>query len=180
MKEKVLGFIFVVLALGLGWFAMNLPDEKVVKPSRGLTFSEFVSEDLELLRKVDEKRKEKIIPEAWNSIQSVSYNFHNDFQKKLMNDQKLKIPESLSGTHKLEIEFIDVPDDESPSIILQMSMVEIASNNKVWELGRTYNLNAFLKEEDSTKKSEPKEKSEPANDDNAETPPTPSGEKSKE
>lgn len=142
MIQKLLGLLFLVGAGFLAWTALN-ENSTLLSPSKeapkNLSFSDFVSADLSSLRSQGQ------LPKEWADIQHVSYLMHTAFQKELVGNQKFKaIPENPSGRYKLEIEFIDVPDDAEPGLILQMSMMDIQTNNKVWELGRTYPLRSFL------------------------------------
>ncbi|HRO68093.1 MAG TPA: hypothetical protein PL182_11060 [Pseudobdellovibrionaceae bacterium] len=155
MIQKLLGLI---LLAGAGFLAWNAFYEKSLSPNsqkaeapKSVSFSDFVSTDLSSLR------SQGHLPKEWDEIQHVSYLMHSAFQRELIGKHKISaIPENPSGRYKMEIEFIDVPDDEDPSLILQMSMMDIQTNNKVWELGRTYPLKAFLKQPSEEK---PKEES---------------------
>lgn len=153
MKTQLLGLLLLVAAGALVWFALNPEkDLAVFKPSKPLTFSAFVSEDLAHMR------KKNLLPAPWASIQYVTYNYNSDFQRELINNEKIKIKDGPAGRYRLEIEFIDVPDDENPALILQYSLFELASNNKVWELGKTYSLGSFIaKKADSSKSEKPKD-----------------------
>lgn len=154
MVQKLLGLL---LLAGAGFLAWNALNEHSVSPTaskkeapKNLSFSEFVSNDLLSLK------SEGHLPKEWDEIQHVSYLMHSAFQRELIGKNKIAaIPETPAGRYKMEIEFIDVPDDENPGLILQMSMMDVQTNNKVWELGRTYPLKSFLK-------AEPKEQKNPA------------------
>ncbi|MNT75914.1 hypothetical protein D3C72_2148600 [compost metagenome] len=51
------------------------------------------------------------------------------------------------GTAYLEMEIMDLPDEENPGIIIQASLFDIKSKNKIFEIGRTYTMNQLNKEE---------------------------------
>jgi hypothetical protein len=59
------------------------------------------------------------------------------------------------GTAYLEMEIMDLPDDEDPGIIVQASLFDIKSKNKIFEIGRTYTMSQLNKEEPQ-KKEKPK------------------------
>lgn len=83
--------------------------------------------------------KENQIPKAWSKIKTVRYNFNSESSKKLLMNTGLSIvKKNKKGSFHLEIEFIEVPDDKEPTVILQFSLFNLKSKNKIWELGRTY------------------------------------------
>lgn len=48
-----------------------------------------------------------------------------------------------TAEYELEIDILDVPDESNPGFILQMSLIETATKNKVHELGRTYHWSSL-------------------------------------
>lgn len=57
-----------------------------------------------------------------------------------------QFPKSAKGTKKLEISVISGRDTNAPVdakkknlLVLQFSLTDVASQNKIWEMGRTYN-----------------------------------------
>lgn len=150
MILQFFGILILLVAGAMGWLAMNpelmkkyeIPE--FVGYAKSQNFSEMVSEDFSIMR------EKKLLPEQWDQIQYVAYGFNSEFQKKLINDRRLSFPEKPSGTHRLQVEFIDAPDDENPSIILQLSLFEIGSENKIWETAKTYSLVPYLKPKKKT------------------------------
>lgn len=144
MKEKLLPLILLCICIvtALALVTAEWSPSHATKTQK-LSFSQMVSEDIEFLRLKGR------IPKQWDEIQYVAYNFHSEFQQNLINGEKLNIADSPSGKNRLEIEFIDVPDQDNPSVILQMSLFELTTQNKIWELGRTYSLVPFLKKKTS-------------------------------
>lgn len=160
MILQFFGILILLVAGAVGWLAMNpelmkkyeIPE--FVGYAKSQNFSEMVSEDFSIMK------EKNLLPEQWDQIQYVAYGFNSEFQKKLINDRRLSFPEKPSGTHRLQVEFIDAPDDENPSIILQLSLFEIGSENKIWETAKTYSLVPYLK---------PKKKEAPVPEKTAET-----------
>lgn len=157
MAQRIFGVLLVCAAVGLGIYAF-LPQDNVKVPKPLDSFSATVSEDFKFLA---QKNK---LPAEWGDIQHVAYNFHSEISKALVGRNKFEIPESPAGGHKLEIEFIDVPheDDANNTIgmILQISLYHIESNNKIWEWGRTYDIEPYM--EQITKTLEARRKAAPA------------------
>lgn len=159
MIEKTIALVLLIAAAVFAVIAYDPFDLESFDLRNGLRgrhgFSELVSEDFSLMK------KKNLLPKAWDSIQYVAYNFHSDFQRALVGNRKFAIKDGPQGRHRLEIEFIDVPDEENPSVILQMSLFDLDSNNKIWEMGRTYAVAPFLKKEGPKKSTDSVEKVAP-------------------
>lgn len=134
MTYKIIGLALLAGALYCSWIVV----ETSTKPTPPLKFYDVVSKDLERLK------KKGVLPEEWNSIRKVDYYFGEKAHESLLG-RKLPIPEIATGNYLLELEFIDAPDDADPKLILQMSMTDLKSKNKAWELGRTYSTGNFQK-----------------------------------
>lgn len=141
MIQRILGVVLICGAIGVAVFSL-LPEDRTSVPKALETFPATVSEDLKFLQ------QKKKLPAAWGDIQHIAYNFHSDLAKALMGRSKFNIPEAPTGGHKLEIEFIDVPDEDDATkitgMILQMSLIDLNSGNKVYELGRTYDIQPYV------------------------------------
>lgn len=150
MSQKIIAIACLLVAAVFAIIAFDPLEIVDFDLKHGLTrkngFVDNVSEDLAAMR------AKKLLPKEWDSIQYIAYNFHTDLQRRLVGHRKFKIKDDPQGNYRLEIEFIDVPDEEAPAIILQMSLFDLASNNKIFEVGRTHSIAGFLT----------KEKSEPA------------------
>lgn len=71
---------------------------------------------------------------------SESQNTNSNQDKKT--DGAAKDPKAAAADkpkeYELEIDVLDVPDEENPGFIFQMSLLETGTKNKIYELGRTY------------------------------------------
>lgn len=144
MTEKIIASAFLIVAATFAFIALDplgvVDFDFRHGLSRKSSFSDQISEDLYFMK------KKSLLPPEWESIQYIAYNFHSDFQRKLVGHQKFDIKEDPQGKYRLEIEFIDLPDEKDPGVILQMSLIDIVSNNKIFEIGRTHSVVPFLRQ----------------------------------
>lgn len=124
-----LKFILSILVLGTVVFLFWVPSFYTKA-----TLIDLVNSDLQQLQKKD------FLPEAWHSIREIKYRFQSEKIKQAIDIQKLSVSKKNNGQYNLEIEFIEVPDDKKPKMLMQMNLIEIKSKNTIWELGRTYVL----------------------------------------
>lgn len=78
------------------------------------------------------------LPKQWNSIATIEYKVRSELARTLLGSEKLALQRVKEGNYYLEVEVLDMPDETDPGIILQMSLKEIKSKNKIFEIGRTY------------------------------------------
>lgn len=137
MMSRIFGFLLIAGAAFLVWLSSK-EHPKLVRTGPP-TLGELVSEDLKSTQKKGQ------LPIIWNSIKLVTTHFSSESQKELMKDQNFEIPRNLNGEYELEIDFIDIPDEKTPGLILQFSLIEVKSKNKKWEMGKTYFFSDFKK-----------------------------------
>lgn len=87
--------------------------------------------DLELLE------QSASLPKAWNQIREVKIDAATDSAKKWMQSVYPPITVRPDGTHRLEILVISWEEGKEHGVILQYNLVELKTENMVWELGRT-------------------------------------------
>ena len=137
MKNQILGFGLICVAAALLW-TIGLTDifnkRKLGPPA---TFGEYISRDLA------QSYKDGSLPPQWGLIQKIKYRDLSEANKQIIQKDELAIPTQPAGQYELEIETLDVSDDQKPKIILQMSLFDMRSNNKIWELGKTYSYEQF-------------------------------------
>lgn len=101
------------------------------------------------------------LPKEWNSISTIEYKMGSELAKALLGkSRKPNFQRIKEGTAYLEMEVMDLPDEENPGIIIQASLFDIKSKNKIFEIGRTYSMNQLNKEE-PTKEVRPKATGKP-------------------
>lgn len=86
------------------------------------------------------------LPKEWNGIATIEYKVRSDLARTLLGSEKLALQRVKEGNYYLEVEVLDMPDEKDPGIILQMSLKEIKSKNKIFEIGRTYLMSTLNKQ----------------------------------
>lgn len=147
MTYKIVG----ALILGLSFFCFTLFYKKQLQdgPNHFFFFAQE-SECVQLtpseqLRKLVEDDFAKLqrghqLPEQWSTLINVEFKVRSDLARALLGSAKFNIPIVPKGTHFLEVEILDLPDETNPGIILQASLFDIQSKNKIFEIGRTYTM----------------------------------------
>lgn len=163
MKNIIAGLLFIVAAAllfiasqffnGKDLFNFNLGDTQTVTHRQ--SFSDTVGEDLEIMH------QKKLLPKEWDQVQYATYIFESPTAQQLVNTKSVVNKFNPNGNLRLELLFMDLPDEENPSVILQMSIFDIASQNKVWELGKNYSIVPYLKKEKPTKQIAQKQRAQP-------------------
>lgn len=140
MKEKVLAIIFILVGLGIGWIALQPEESPAPQVPPIKTLHSLITDNIRAMN------EQQLIPKEWGEIQYVAYNFHSEQAKKMLGNQKIKIPESPQGKFRLEMDFIDVEDEKDPAILLQLSLFELERNNKFWEHSQNIGIREILPE----------------------------------
>jgi hypothetical protein len=109
------------------------PDEVHLK-NNGLAFK--FQEDIQ------ELRKNGFISNNWDEIQKIDIkgaeeNIYENHIKLIAESIKI----NTNGKYSLELQPIPSSDDQDlPKLIVQMSLFEISTSNKVWEISRQYKI----------------------------------------
>jgi len=85
-------------------------------------------------------QKSKTLPKEWAEIHEVSIRTDNSPLHEWT--AKIKPPVSINpkGRYRLEVFFVLLLEGNRYGTVAEYDLVEIASKNKIWELGRTYKL----------------------------------------
>lgn len=140
---KKIGLILLLLAVILfGYLALTTwqqSDEYVwlnASPSKRLVL--LVEKDLRHLY------VQKSLPPEWQNIKLVAYKTNSSNLENLLSKEKprLKIhgveAKKNSPDLQAEVEVLEMPDEQNPGFIFQISLFDLKSQNKVFEIGRTY------------------------------------------
>lgn len=149
MVYKILGILIICAAGFLGYlivddsalsrFQSSGKRSTCVQLTPAQQFTQLIKEDFEQLV------QEKQLPSQWNSIATIEIRMNSQLAKALLSNQTPELKRVKNGDHYLELEFMDLPDDENPGVIIQASLFEIKSKNKIFEIGRTYTMNDLNK-----------------------------------
>jgi hypothetical protein len=160
MTYKILGTLIIIAAVAISY--LTLKDENMksffgtkcesLTPAQQLTH--LIDEDFKKLA------KENQLPKEWENIATVEYNMRSTLASALLGPERPHVQRIKDGKYFLEVEVIDIPDEINPGIILQTSLFDIKSKNKIFEIGRTYTMNQLNKiksvEELEDKEAKPK------------------------
>ena len=130
---KLAGVVFVVLGLsGFLVLALGFMQDRNAGPVERL--QTIWAEDLQLLK--DHNK----LPEAWGRIREIELIPATDTAKDWARNLEVPISVNVTGSHRLEVLLLSWTQDESNGAIVQYNLVDLETNNMVWELGRTYYL----------------------------------------
>lgn len=148
MLYKLIGALVIISAAAIAFLTLNEEGMQIAKkkiigksaaPCVQLTPAEqlvkLIDDDLIALG------KSKQLPAQWSHIATVEYRNGSELARAILGKAKPGIQRVKEGTAYLEVEIMDLPDEENPGIILQMSLFDIKSKNKIFEIGRTYTMN---------------------------------------
>lgn len=148
MIYKVLGALIIVAA-GILAFLTLQEESKPVKGDKkenaciqltpAQQLAEMINKDFESLAQTQQ------LPPEWQSIATVEIRMNSELAKALLGKTRPHIQRVKEGTAYLELEVMDLPDEENPGIIIQASLFDIRSKNKIFEVGRTYTMNELNK-----------------------------------
>lgn len=167
MIYKILG-AFIIMAAGVLAFLTFKQEGIVLGKKKNTPKAEVACVQLtpaeQLVKLIDDDFKqlarEGQLPAAWGNIATVEYRNGSELARALLGNAKPGIQRVKDGTSYLEVEILDMPDETNPGIILQTSLFDIKSKNKIFEIGRTYTMNDLNHQipPEQPKKEDPKNK----------------------
>lgn len=80
---------------------------------------------------------------ASNGIFNVDLKFRSEKAHEILKLNRPYFQTSKEGKISLEIEFIDLPDPQTPGLITQTSVFDVKSKNKIAEFGNSYDLKKY-------------------------------------
>lgn len=83
---------------------------------------------------------EKKIHSSFNSLQFIKYNFNNDYLSKKFGKFSLPVVTHPNGLYYLEVDYLSIPEHMDSKFLLQLNLIQINSNNKVWEDSEIFNI----------------------------------------
>lgn len=146
MIYKILGILIIGVAGLLAFFTFSGEGAIFLKnqaPCLQLTpgqqFAKMINEDFRELARSQQ------LPADWNSIATVEVRMNSQLANALLGKERPSIQRIKEGANYLELEFMDIPDEENPGVIIQASLFNIKSKNKIFEIGRTYSMTQLNK-----------------------------------
>lgn len=150
MVAKLLGTLIILAALTIGYTILkedlDLPkksDKKTAEACVQLTpaqqLAKMINNDFQTLE------SEGQLPPEWKDIATVEIRMNSTLARTILGKERPNIQRVKQGANYLELEIVDLPDDENPGVIIQASLFNIKSKNKIFEIGRTYTMNDLNK-----------------------------------
>ncbi|UXR63740.1 hypothetical protein EZJ49_11725 [Bdellovibrio bacteriovorus] len=146
MVAKLLGTLIILAALTIGYTILkddlDLPkksgkksSETCVQLTPAQQLAKMINDDFQTLE------AEGQLPAEWKDIATVEIRMNSTLARTLLGKERPNIQRVKQGANYLELEIVDLPDDENPGVIIQASLFNIKSRNKIFEIGRTYTMN---------------------------------------
>lgn len=142
MVQKVLGSFISIVALVLMYLILHsdldsfsLKSDCAPQKTPSQLFTSLISDDLKTLNETKE------LPPEWEDIAKIDIEMTSTLARALLGNSNPPIQTKKDGLYKLEMTFLDLPDDQNPGVIVQMSLFDIKTKNKIFEIGRTYTMN---------------------------------------
>lgn len=156
MVTKILGALIVIAAMvitGLildeeGRLLFHSKDKVCIQKTPAQQLAGLIESDFHALA------QNKELPAAWNSIEKVEVRMNSTLAKALLGSLLPTFNHAPNGKNLLELEIVDLPDEVNPGIIIQASLFDIKSKNKIFEIGRTYTMDQLNRAATPTEKEE--------------------------
>ncbi len=84
--------------------------------------------------------KAKKLPSQWNDIREVQVRSDNSPIQDWLPKIKVPISTNPNGRYRLEIFLIHWIENNKYGVVMEYNLIDLVTNNKVWEFGRTYPL----------------------------------------
>lgn len=141
MTTKLLG---AIIFLGLGFMIckattdseskMPTTSSACIQKTPAQQLANLIESDFQNLAKMDK------LPLEWFSISKVETRVSSQLANAILGQERPNFKRIKEGSNYLEIEIMDMPDEINPGIIVQVSLFDIKSKNKIFEIGRTYDM----------------------------------------
>ncbi len=164
MIYKILGSIVIVCAVVLGasvvyqegLWPVSQKKANIGQSEHNICIEKTPSEQLRNLIEKDfaTLHTQKELPTQWDQIGQVKIIRNSNLANAILGKFNPTFKTLENGSFYLEIELIDLEEDSNPGIILQASLFDKKTENKIFEIGRTYTMNNLNKISEETKKEE--------------------------
>ncbi|MGE0763407.1 MAG: hypothetical protein AB7N80_09015 [Bdellovibrionales bacterium] len=94
------------------------------------------------------------LPKAWNEIKEIQLIPATDNAKLWLKNVRVPIRLKSDGGYKMEILVVSWEEEKASGAIMQYNLVDLKTNNMIWELGRTFVLSGQLDESEVSRREE--------------------------
>ncbi len=136
--NKLIAVILILIAVYLGQYSFKDLQWWAASPAQKLAF--LIEDDLAQLQ------AQGVLTPEWLKIKEVNFVSTSVVTEEWLKTKRPQLKTDPQGAYRLEVVLIDwqvngeSKNDNGSGGIVQMSLLDIASNNKIAEIGRTYNL----------------------------------------
>lgn len=134
VMKSFLKFFFALLGIGCVLFIVY--QQSIVLSTPGEIFAKKFEADIEYLQQTG------YLPKTWSNLKEVKFVSTSKGSESWLTQAKPYIVTIPDGKYSLEYVLIDdsEPEKQLTVALVQMSMFEVESGNKIWELTRIYSL----------------------------------------
>lgn len=130
--------LFILLITGVGLFSEALYQKSIPLIDhidlRSKTPTHFVTRDLSTLSNTGK------LPKYFFQLKNIKWSYYDEELKQQIPVESLPFKTTSNGLYNLEVDAFSSSQKTPKVTIIQMSLIEIKSGNKVWELSRNYEI----------------------------------------
>ncbi len=130
--KKIVAIIIVVGSIGVAYLCFS--DFVWTVSSPGERIAHLIQKDLSNMMESGSLGKE------WGQIREVEFVSTTPTTEEWLRNKKPKVHVVAGGKYKLELVLIDWDEQKEKGGMIQMSLIDLETGNKVAELGRNYSL----------------------------------------
>jgi hypothetical protein len=140
--RRILAVILVICCIPLVYFLID--NDNSPRISSSTDFYAKWEKDIEKLKAAGN------LPPEWDRIEKVAYKESSERTQAWIENRPLGlIRTKKDGDHYLTITLVDFADKEKYGVIVQYELFNSKSQNKIWELGRTFVLEDYSKKDET-------------------------------
>ncbi len=84
--------------------------------------------------------KKNEFPKEWDSIKGYKTAFHSPIAEYFFSSIKIPLNSSPQGEFYAKVDIVDIPDTKNPGFLVQFSIINLKTNDKVEEFSKDYYL----------------------------------------
>ncbi|MNK06324.1 hypothetical protein D3C87_242190 [compost metagenome] len=144
MITKILGILIIAAAGAIAYLVLSedigdhsaiFQTQECIQLTPAQQLSQMIEKDFQSLGEQNE------LPPEWNSIATVEIKMGSTLAKTILGKLRPNFQRTKEGSAHLEVEVMDLPDENNPGLIIQASLFDTKTKNKIYEIGRTYTMN---------------------------------------
>ncbi|HPI40801.1 MAG TPA: hypothetical protein PLJ21_08340 [Pseudobdellovibrionaceae bacterium] len=85
--------------------------------------------------------KKNEFPKEWESLKGYKTTFHSPIAEYFFGSIKIPLKSNPKGEFYTKVDIVDIPDTKNPGFLVQFSIINLKTNDKVEEFSKDYYLN---------------------------------------